>query len=137
MNKIIQLCAGGTWKGKTPSSRIAAYEEVLGFRFPEDYRNFLESMGSGHKNGIEIAGIDPNLSSDFNVVCRTVLQKRGYRYFPQDVIFFSDTGDGGQLYLNPKTGQVGEVFAAPPKGITDRIVAGSFLEFLEKSFGEN
>ena len=135
MKNVIQLCAGGTWKGKTPTSAIAAYEELLGIKFPADYREFLESLGSGHKNGIEISGVDSNLSSDFNVVCRTVLQRRGYRYFPQDVIYFSDTGDGGQLYLNPKTGQVGEVFAEPPKGLSNRIISGSFLEFLEKSFG--
>lgn len=136
MKKLIQqLAEGGLWRGPQAEAAVASYEAVLGVSFPEDYRDFLLKFGSGHKNGVEIAGIDPVPGSDFNVVGRTVLQRRSYRFFPQQAVFFSDTGDGGQIYLNPATGEVGEVFAEPPKGVTDRIVAGSFLEFLKQRFG--
>ncbi len=134
MKTMNTLCDGGKWKGPVPEATVESYEKVLGVLLPADYRAFLLEFGSGHKQGIEIAGIDPIAGSDFNVVGRTVLQRRSYRHFPQNGIFFSDTGDGGQIYLDPNTGEVHEVFAEPPRGISDTVIAGSFEEFLRLKF---
>ena len=134
MKTMDKLCDGGTWKGPMSEAMVAAYENVLGTTFPADYRNFLRSFGSGHKQGIEIAGIDPIPGSDFNVIGRTILQRRGYRYFPQDGIFFSDTGDGGQIYFDRTTGEVREIFAEPPSSVSEKKVAQSFGDFLRLRF---
>lgn len=134
MKTMDKLCDGGKWKGPVPEAIVAAYENVLGTTFPADYRDFLRSFGSGHKQGIEIAGIDPIPGSDFNIIGRTILQRRSYRYFPQDGIFFSDTGDGGQIYLDPKTGEVREIFAEPPSSVSENTVARSFADFLRLRF---
>ena len=133
--KTKDLCKGGTWSGPATKAEIDAYEKAMAVKFPKDYREFLELFGSGHKNGVEIAGIHPRPQSDLNVLGRTILQRRSYGHFPQDVIFFSDTGDGGQIYLDPKTGEVAEVFAEPPKGVHKEVIAKSFSGFLEGRFG--
>lgn len=134
MKTLETLCAGGTWKGPVPEALVKSYEAVLGVAFPSAYRSFLLTCGSGHKNGVELAGIDPVLASDFNVIGRSVLQRRQYRYFPQDGLYISDTGDGGQICLDPKSGEVLEVFAEPPRGVSSRVIATNFLDFLSLRF---
>lgn len=135
MKEILELCNGGNWKGKMDESVISAYEAVLGSRFPEDYRFFLAEFGSGHKNGVEIAGIDPLITSDFNVICRTIFQRRDYRFFPQSAIVISDSGDGGQVCMDPSKGSISEVFPMPPSDIIENSIAGNFTEFLSQRLG--
>lgn len=131
--KIDDLCVGGCWRGENQIQLINAIERLLGIEFPADYRYFLSAYGSGSKHGVEIAGIDPTLISDGNVLARTILQLRDYRHYPSGYIFFSDTGDGGQIAFDRRDWSVHEVYARPPKALEDKKIANNFMEFLEKS----
>lgn len=126
-----KLLQNGNWRKPATEVDIRAYEHILGVCFPEDYRHFLLKYGAGSINGVEIAGCDAMLISDMNVIGKTVLQLRSYRYFPQHFIFFSDTGDGGQIVFDRNTWHVYEVYARPPKDLEQQQLADSFTAFLE------
>ena len=132
--RIDELCQGGFWRGKSEPRVIDAIERLLGVVFPADYRYFLSTYGSGSKQGVEIAGVDPILISDGNVLARTILQLREYRHYPPMYIFFSDTGDGGQIAFDRNDWSVHEVYARRPKALEDKKVAINFSEFLGRTF---
>ena len=131
MNKIDRLLESGNWRGPVSDERISALELILDVNLPDDYRYFIQKYGCGSMNGIEIAGIDRLLTSDGNVLTRTILQLRDYRHFPKDYLFFSDSGDGGQLVFDRTTWHVLEVYARPPKDLQQQKIADSFTAFLE------
>ena len=131
MNKIDALLQSGNWRGSVSDEQISALELVLGVKLPDDYRYFIQKLGCGSINGIEIAGIDKLLVSDGNILTRTILQLRDYRHFPKSYLFFSDSGDGGQIVFDRNTWHVYEVYARPPKDLEQHQIADSFTAFLE------
>lgn len=137
MNVIIdKLCQGGTWWGKAPKGILEAYETILGVTFPEDYRYFFLTYGSGSKKGVEIAGYHPSLIADFNIIGKTIYELREYYYYSSDYLFISDTGDGGQICFDKKSWEVFEVYPEPPTGLRTNRIALNFLEFLQKYIGD-
>lgn len=131
---IYSLCDGGIWRGGASSDSLEACEKIMGVRFPDDYRNFILKYGCGSKGGVEIAGIDKVLISDGNVLTRTILSLREYRHYPKYFIFFSDTGDGGQICFDYRDWSIHEVYARPPKGLEANKIADSFYDFLKSKF---
>ena len=133
--QIDELLKDGYWRGGQSIERINALEILLETKFPDDYRYFLEKYGCGSKRGLEIAGVDAAaLISDGNMLTRTVLQLREYRHFPKGHLFFSDSGDGGQIAFDRDTWAVYELYARPPKDLDRRKIAESFTDFLMRSF---
>jgi hypothetical protein len=129
---IDEILKDGHWRGGASVEKIDAVEMLLAVTLPADYRYFIEKYGCGSKNGLEIAGIDTLLTSDGNVLTRTILQLREYRHFPKTYIFFSDSGDGGQIVFDRGTWQVYEVYARPPKDLETQKIAESFIDFLQQ-----
>lgn len=134
-DKIGKLCEGGNWFGKTSETILNSYEQFLNLDFPDDYRMFFLEYGSGSKGGIEIAGYDPIIISDQNIIAKTILEQRDYYFYPRHYLFFSDTGDGGQICFDKNTWQVFEVYKRMPDGISESKIADNFLNFLENEFG--
>lgn len=137
LRAIDALCGGGFWVGATSQEHLQCYETLLNITFPEDYRYFFLTYGSGSKEGIEISGYDPVLISDNNVITRTILQLRGYYKYPKIFLFISDTGDGGQICFNTKTWKVLEVYknASSKLGYDSQEIGDCFLDFLKQKFG--
>ena len=131
MDKIDTLLQSGNWRKPVSNEEIFSLELILGTKFPDDYRYFMRKFGCGSINGIEIAGIDELLTSDGNILTRTILQLRDYRHFPKKYLFFSDSGDGGQIVFDRNTWEVYEIYARPPKGLDQQKIADSFTAFLE------
>lgn len=133
---IDALCSGGCWFGKTEKSLLHCYETVLNTTFPDDYRYFFLNYGSGSKGGVEISGYDPILTSDNNIITRTILQIRDCYKYPKDFIFFSDTGDGGQICFDKKSWEVLEVYrtTSGKSGFDAQVLGKSFLDFLQIKF---
>jgi len=133
---IDSLCAGGFWFGNTSKSLLQCYESILNVTFPLDYSYFFMNYGSGSKGGVEISGYDPILTSDNNIIARTILQLRDYHKYPKNLLFFSDTGDGGQICFDKNSWEVLEVYRRPSakSGFEAQIVGVSFLDFLKLKF---
>lgn len=134
-SKIDKLCEGGYWFGKTSEEMLNCYEQFLNLKFPNDYRIFFLEYGSGSKGGLEIAGYDPIIISDKNIIAKTILEQRDYYFYPKHYLFFSDTGDGGQICFDRNTWQVFEVYKRLPDSLIENKIAESFLNFLENEFG--
>jgi hypothetical protein len=128
--EIDKLCEGGVWSGGAAHEALEACELIMGMRFPDDYRHFILTYGCGSKSGVEIAGIDNILISDGNVLTRTILNLREYRHYPKYSVFFSDTGDGGQICFDSRDWSIHEIYVRPPKGIETNRVADNFYNFL-------
>jgi hypothetical protein len=133
---IDTLCSGGNWLGNTSKALLQCYEVVFNTQFPDDYRYFFLNYGSGSKGGVEIAGYDPILTSDNNIITKTILQLRDCYRYPKDFIFFSDTGDGGQICFDKKSWEVLEIYRTTlaKSGFNARVVGKSFFDFLKLKF---
>jgi hypothetical protein len=133
---IDKLCENGHWYGPTGDELVKSIESILNVTLPADYRYFILKYGSGSKSGLEIAGYHPNFFSDLSILGKTVYEIRDYYFYPQDYLFISDTGDGGQICLDRSDWSVHEVYQDRPKGITDKKVAENFLDFIRMYFIE-
>ncbi len=131
---IEKLCEGGFWSGGAAPEALNACETVIGKRFPDDYRYFILKYGCGSKGGLELAGIDNILTSDGNVLTRTILNLREYRHYPKYLIFFSDTGDGGQICFDSRDWKIYEVYIRRPDKIEINLLADDFTSFLKQSY---
>lgn len=133
---IDSLCRGGYWHGKTSNSLLQCYESVLDIEFPNDYRYFFLTYGSGSKGGVEIAGYDPAVISDSNIIARTIIQRREYYRYPKNLVFFSDTGDGGHVCFDVNSWDVLEVYrnGSNVLGFDIHVLSKSFLDFLVVKF---
>ncbi len=56
-------------------------------------------------------------------------------HFPDYLVFFSDTGDGGHICFDRRTWQILEVYINKPNSIQEKKIANSFTDFLVLKFG--
>lgn len=113
-SKIIQN--GGIFKGNISKTEIKQAEEKLNFKFPQEYKSFLEEFGYLCIGSNEIYGL--GIQGYLNVVTTTEAENI------KNFIVIQNEGTGYLIILN-ELGEVFEYLNSIPTKIYD-----SFFEYL-------
>jgi hypothetical protein len=117
--------------GPVLPEEISAAEHMLGVEFPPSYRAFLLHFGSGKLHYYHILGIRPeSLWHDVVLANQLAVPRMASRYVRVidtvgEYTFYLDTSRRDRL-----TGECPLVVFGP--NVSGRMIAGSFLEFLQK-----
>ncbi|WP_420471438.1 SMI1/KNR4 family protein [Brevundimonas sp. FT23042] len=114
--------------GPRSDALIAKAEQALGGRFPPAYRRFVEHLGAGDCDGVEVYGlVDETFGGPLPDAVWITLDERKKGSIPSDLIVVGDSGDGS--YYCIQHGEDGPVHLVAPNGRSDAVAAdfGAYL----------
>lgn len=116
-------------------SNIAHAEHVLGIKFSDEYKSFLNTVGVVSFKDKEIFGLGVPDSSYLNIIKATTDLKSLDQSFPQNAIPLFDIGDG-HYYLYDNIAEVIIVWATPNGGVV-KTIAKPLENFLSELLFSN
>lgn len=128
--------AGLEGTGGVSQEALEKAEEILGFKFAQDFREFLLKYGTGILGSFEIFGIVSNPESDTKAIPNGVwltCEMRGSIGLLKNHFVFGEDGIGGYFVLNcnaTESAQSGAVLYIDSNGNIVGEEAESFVTFL-------
>ncbi|MBW8308620.1 MAG: SMI1/KNR4 family protein [Candidatus Paracaedibacteraceae bacterium] len=129
------------FSGGKSGELISTAEKVLGNKFPESYRRFLEKYGSGGVFGVEIYGIpndDLNAKGIPNTVWLTRIARKEIG-LKDNLVIVGDAGLGDYYVLNCNQEKSGELLlwnSRSQQSVKDTASGANFEEFLNIKLNE-